>query len=439
MQPDGPSNGPPRQALSGADIRTLGMLVGGLKQNRIIRLMGANKMKVALRFMDELDLDFIVIHQRFCPNNRLGKVICEKCMISCPTTAIEFDVENGFSIDQQKCLQCGICGPACPIGVFEPKRPSDTMLLTRIGSILEGSEDKVLSIRCDGMGGSHQMMDQPKGMDGSLVLPCLGRVSETMVLWTHLLGASSIIYSECDGSCPYISGYGVFERTRLCASHLVAAIGGGSYVGLDTSHFDLIDAEATDRGTPPTALDRRSFFGEIGRTVSRTLEKESQQSTEDVPIWIQRIPPNKRYIRYLAKRNGFNPHPIDGIDGLPFADIAIDKGACDFCGVCTVLCPTGALLSIEVDDIGGLCFSFWKCTGCGLCQVACQEDAISIGATADLGDLPRDGKVLVRFTKEECRSCGMSYVENREHSYCPQCDKRAAIEQGLVESVNDRG
>jgi ferredoxin len=438
VKKEGPPERNPRRNIEAEDFRTIGMLVGGIKQNKVIRLMDAPKVENIMRFVQELDLEALKVHQTYCTNNRLGKVICTLCIDACPTGAIEYEEGVGLVVDPSECLSCGVCGPACPNGVFHPKNPSDAMVLRRMEKLIAMSESGVLSVRCDGIGGRYEPMSVPKKEQGSLVVPCLGRVPETAWLRAEQLGISHISFSDCDVACPYQKGHEVFKRTQMMTEHFLSNMKGDTHSDAQVSGpRPNVKAQGQD-GVAKDGINRRAFFSEIGKVAARTIEPAKKEPVENVPTWHQRVPPGRKMLRARAQGLRGEAIPISGDDDLPFAEVGIDGARCDFCGVCTVLCPTGALTSIEIDEVGGVCFSFWKCTGCRVCEVVCPEDAVGLESDTDMDNLRSDAKVLVRVTMEECDSCGVTFVARQGRGLCPNCDKRALIGVGLVDALNER-
>jgi ferredoxin len=428
----------PRRKLEAEDFRTLGILVGGIRKNKVLRLMDAPKVENIMKLVQELDLDSLTVHQRYCTNNRLGRSICTRCIDGCPTDAISFEADVGLRVDQGACIRCGVCGPACPNAVFDPKTPSDAMIFETIERLLSGSEQSVLSVRCDGVGGRYEPKSTDKKAGGTLVVPCLGRMPEMAWLRAGQLGASQITFSECDKECPYTTGHGVFVRTRKVADHVLDALGKDVTVTSEADKAPKKTKAKIDDGNTKEGIDRRAFFSKIGRVATRTAEPPTKKPKEEVPTWHQRVPSGRRMLKEMAETSMVDAHPLMAQEDMPFADVDIDSVRCDFCGVCSVLCPTGALTSIELDDIGGVCFSFWKCTNCSLCRAVCPEDAIQIKRDTDLANLGDVARVLVKVNMEECGSCGVTYVGGQGKGICPNCDKRASIEAGLVDGFYDR-
>lgn len=67
------------------------------------------------------------------------------------------------------------------------------------------------------------------------------------------------------------------------------------------------------------------------------------------------------------------------------ATIRRDFELCVQCGVCTGICPTGAL-SMQRPDMAVL-FEPDRCTGCGLCVAVCPVRAMTVANDAAMGTL----------------------------------------------------
>jgi ferredoxin len=331
-----------------------------------------------------------------------------------------------------------VCGPACPNGVFDPKAPSDAVILNKIEQLIARSESSVLTVRCDGIGGRYELTNTQKKDVDALVVPCLGRIPETAWLRADQLGATHISFSECEETCPYRTGHEVFERTRNVAEHILDTLKKDAPMTSGVEGPQVMVMTRNQGGKVKEGMNRRAFISEIGKVAARTMDPPAKKPTEKVPTWHQRVPPGRQMLREWAEASIGEAHPITAEDDMPFTDVDIDSTTCDFCGVCTVLCPTGALTSIELDDVGGVYFSFWKCTGCRLCEVVCPEEAIALEAKADLGNLGKAAKILVRMTLDECDSCGVTYVGRHGKRLCPNCDKRTSIGIGLVDDLYNR-
>jgi ferredoxin len=411
------------------------MLVGGLKQSKVYKFIKGPSIEGVVSTLTVLDLDFLTVNQKLCPNVRLGRTVCDDCIRLCPTGAIEISSDEGISIDTQACLKCGICGPVCPNGVFEPRAPSDEVYLRQISLMMEKKASKTLTVRCDGINGTHSRKDLSKPRNGELVLPCLGRMSATMMLWGQWLSGGPIVYADCDEMCPHRVGLKAFDGTSIIANHLAETINASD--ALLTSHKDEGHPEGPDNDGErrKKAHSRRDFFGGLREAAASTMEPSKEKTETKEPHWHHKVPVKRQMLVEFARTGGCSSHLVSIEEGLPFIDVSVDPDRCDLCGTCSALCPTGALSSVDLDKLGALVFTFWKCTGCGLCQTACPERAVELTDTYDLALLAGDAEILVNRPWERCSTCGTAYIPRPEEDYCPQCDKRAILERRLAESL----
>jgi ferredoxin len=75
--------------------------------------------------------------------------------------------------------------------------------------------------------------------------------------------------------------------------------------------------------------------------------------------------------------NGIRFLKEQGITIMPVAQkIARDEESCTHCGICTALCPTGALtLNLQTRQIQ---FDIDKCSACGMCTRICPVAAMQL-------------------------------------------------------------
>ncbi len=92
---------------------------------------------------------------------------------------------------------------------------------------------------------------------------------------------------------------------------------------------------------------------------------------------------------------------------------------CRFCGVCSRLCPNGALKQIEEDDEVTLHLDNLLCSGCNLCNEVCFYKAIVLKEIPFIG---QSASILARGFKFNCIGCGNIHVATRE-IYCPACQE----------------
>ncbi len=412
-------------------IRLFGRIVANLERSRIYKVVKGPKLSNVLDMVEDIDLGYLGVNQKLCHNNRYTRKICNTCEIFCPVGAIEFNREKGIIIDEKKCIQCGVCGPVCPNGVFEVKIMSDEKMFSDIYNILNNSKTKNLRFDCTKCNGKYGKIKKRRNKKETLLIPCLGSISELFILWAHVLGVNKISYGRCDDQCQCTKGIKVFKRTRILIEHIMRSMiivptsgnSGESLVG-------EFSGQVEDEGT------RRNFLADLGKKTAKIFDIGNEENSEEKEFWHQQVPKKRLALlkfahtleckRYKTKRRS-----------LPFAEVMIDEDNCDLCEVCTALCPTGALSSLELDDLSIIYFNFGKCTGCGLCRRACPNKALAYREKVDLGMLKNKASILVKIRTESCSECGLKYVVRESINSCPQCEKRRSIQKGLNDSFNN--
>jgi ferredoxin len=101
--------------------------------------------------------------------------------------------------------------------------------------------------------------------------------------------------------------------------------------------------------------------------------------------------------------------------------IKIAEG-CELNGLCTAICPTGALRRHECDGTLALQFDATECIACGECQRVCPSKALSLWPGGD-GTVPRAPVTLIERRTVICVSCGDSFVRVGDEQCCPSCKK----------------
>ena len=65
--------------------------------------------------------------------------IAHRCKEACKSNAIYLDSHQKAHIDQDKCIECGLCAKACPYhAIIQTKRPCESACLTKSGAVSVG-------------------------------------------------------------------------------------------------------------------------------------------------------------------------------------------------------------------------------------------------------------------------------------------------------------
>lgn len=150
---------------------------------------------------------------------------------------------------------------------------------------------------------------------------------------------------------------------------------------------------------PPVALSRRALFRRAANPVPPALSP-----ADAAPA------PRKRWRKEAQAIETPVQHPV----------VSVDISRCDVSGLCSQLCPSGAL---QTDAAGALKFDSSNCLGCGNCVELCPNQAITLktNGTSFSG-------ILRQVERCECSECGHEYEHinagpmiNDDWSQLPLC------------------
>ena len=103
-------------------------------------------------------------------------------------------------------------------------------------------------------------------------------------------------------------------------------------------------------------------------------------------------------------------------------DIPSFTTSCSACGICTRLCPSGALHRLadeEQKDTWYLALIPWRCTGCGLCKDICPDEGMTAPKPYACAD--PTSPVLHRVHAASCVRCGGPSGMISSEGLCPRC------------------
>lgn len=376
-----------------------------------------------------------------CVNGRLPTAGCRTCVSACPTGALS----PGAGVPQvrsEHCVGCGLCIPVCPTDAIEP------------GGVMPGWPE--LADAASGIPGITlicrfaAVQEAPGDSDGGadvteprIALPCLGALAPDVLAALALLGTRdfTLVHAPCDG-CPWEAGARGIRPTIQSAAQLASSLG-------SEIRFREVQVPARTRPEPPTFPSaRRRVVGLLGRAAAgaflarfaalASLGETTAPATQgertapaqgtggngeahEPPRWQPRLPVRRHLLLQALDRSQsappFVPRAAVTSPLLPFARVQVDPDACDLCGTCAGLCPTGALNEAPGPS---LMFVPAACTACGLCVSACHRQAVAIHRGGPIEALlDREPREQVRQTLVYCEECGHRYPD-REPG-CPRC------------------
>ncbi|HET8577193.1 MAG TPA: 4Fe-4S dicluster domain-containing protein [Methylomirabilota bacterium] len=369
----------------------------------------------------------VAVEQALCSRFRTPKSACSACAELCPTGAIRI-ADRGAEI-VGTCHGCGVCFAACPNGAFRITKKDDQTIL---GEIRERctpppSEFRIRCARGEGA--------------ADLVVPCLGRLTEVMVLEPLRLRAQAVEILEpaCD-ACPSkraVAGLrGLLRRARFL-SELV----GRESDAIRRRRVPLRSGIAKQE-RPVTRRDflRAMQSQAVGLAASTSLPAFPVSAAPEGPsfrdLLEQRRDNPKRSLlieclKGFAAREGeapqvaSRPSPAIRAVEVPAGDALMAAlevtPRCTACNVCATLCPTGAIIADWTDSEFVLRFRPWACTNCEVCVLVCGPKAIHARRTARLDSLLGTQEVrLFQAPKATCRLCRDAFPASGSE-ICPLC------------------
>jgi ferredoxin/coenzyme F420-reducing hydrogenase delta subunit len=259
----------------------------------------------------------------------------------------------------------------------------------------------------------------------ALLLPCLGSITENLILGVALAGFDEVVLTKGTCSqCHFQPGEQLLTKILTTSRVLSESMGLGQFA-------ISLKEEEKKRGA---TLSRREIFCSISNrfknkaaSFSPPRETALRATLAGAPARKQRQRPTRRreLLRRLLKQRGVEKaavvkyHPE-----FPWGKICIDENNCSACGTCVALCPTGAISQQLIHESYVLYYKSALCTNCALCQEACPQHAIAFEAEFALTDLLEDrAKVVARIQLAACVLCG-DIILAGDSPLCPTCQKR---------------
>lgn len=291
-----------------------------------------------------------------CSRHRYKNNTCSKCLDICPSQhAIQLESIPKWNADH--CLECMHCTVVCPTQVFQDKRYKE--ILNSINN------RKAVRFSCEKRGSKvHDVR-----------LPCLFQLE-----LLHLLLAGEVtnhihvcLDKDTCKDCPlYRDDLEGDVHAVVNAAREIFMITGSSQ--------NLHVVERLDNGTVgEQTISRRDFLSKV---ISKTSEEARSllPSFPDERTLRDGIPvPEKRNLLYhlLLKRSGnvskemYIPYNLLNAVKIKVSD------ACNYCGKCSAICPTGSLRLNEQNGSEMLSQQLMDCLDCGLCKEVCEEQALT--------------------------------------------------------------
>jgi ferredoxin len=337
----------------------------------------------------------------------------------CPENAITLD--PGPTIND-RCSSCGLCQTACPTEVFQREIHTDEYLLSQIRPLLSKDTPAISKQRL-----FMHCQQAEKQNQASFSIPCLGSITENLVLGAALLGAQEVVLTKGTCSqCRLRQGEQLFTNSIAAFDVLSETIG--------LQQFTLSLQEKQKKQAEQATLSRRALFLRISGTQEN--KAEAVLSPKDKPIEVAssssatttnrtRPSPKRAFLRTLVENTTpRSPTIVKYEQACPWANVTIDEDNCVTCGICVSLCPTGAISGKTKNEHLSHYFSASLCTNCRLCEEACPEQVISFEQDFPMTDILKDEvRIVTRISLNACLICA-EMIPASEGEICTTCQKR---------------
>ena len=352
-----------------------------------------------------------VIENR-CLRERDKSVPCDICATGCPTEAIT--LHGTVAVDVERCIRCGSCLHACPVGAFEG--------VDGIYSVLRCATQIVDKERLEIACAHHPEPERgPRGVDGVICTQgCLSSLSASAYISLLALGIDRVdVRLDACENCPIGElKPRIIERIERAQS-LLDQQGMGERLG--TAEVGKARRPVYSAKNPP--VSRRGLLG-MGR---KSLKAEDILPRGAPQIEGEGSAPRDRR-RLINALSYLRDIDMDAHlpDGTGFTGLAASE-SCTACGLCARLCPTGALAfdQNEGEQTFAVRFSAAACTDCDLCTRFCEPKAlIKNGPPTYAEILDPEPITLIQGTYKHCKKCHTAFHGLDE--YCPTCAFRKA-------------
>ncbi|RJX30512.1 MAG: hypothetical protein C4525_12320 [Desulfarculus sp.] len=359
-----------------------------------------------------------------CSRFRTTKSDCALCEEVCPKQAVR--LSNEGPVISEQCVGCGACYAICPTAAFDLPARADLAIIEEMRDSDDPRPEQPYAISC-----------RRADTTAELVLPCLGRLTEALLVEPMGLGASAVeirrpACEKCSLTKAVTSLDLVLQRAR--GLYEMVGLAGGQL------RERRVALRAAKQSAPPD-VSRRGFVGALGKgalglasLAIPTPEAKQAQPPADFRKILAERPENRKRSALLESLKGFSPARTMAVpaQNALLADIVVSR-KCSACGTCVLLCPTMAISLIEREESFCLTFRPAQCVNCRVCRQVCNQEALDFKAEATLNSLLGDReKTLLQAPQKTCPVCRGRYLGGDDMEFCPLCLDRVRKQQSML-------
>lgn len=298
---------------------------------------------------------------------------CSRCLDVCPANCI--DIHNqSVRIDDEACLQCGLCVAACPTETFNTRRHTSRMLYDQVARAASAYEQ--CYITC-----TRALARKPEGNE--ICLPCVGMLSAD--IWFSILTDFDNVsvylpLGVCD-RCRTTTGEEAYTQAIATAEEWTGATVGLEVDGNNLNHNftrayirsqfisnAMNGAERLVSASTPVLAGAKAIADRIN-SHARSLDKLQTQLDDVMGL---RTTDMRQSMLTQDRRlvMGALQHDPELAPYVKLEAPIWDSSKCTVCGDCKNTCTTHA---IDIDERGKLTIKMPFCVNCGACEIVCPE------------------------------------------------------------------
>ena len=298
---------------------------------------------------------------------------CSRCMDVCPANCI--DIHNqSVRIDDETCLQCGLCVAACPTETFNTRRHTSRMLYDQVARAASAYEQ--CYITC-----TRALARKPEGNE--ICPPRVGMLSAD--IWFSILTDFDNVsvylpLGVCD-RCRTTTGEEAYTQAIATAEEWTGATVGLEVDGNNLNHNftrayirsqfisnAMNGAERLVSASTPVLAGAKAIADRINNH-ARSLDKLQTQLDDVMGL---RTTDMRQSMLTQDRRlvMGALQHDPDLAPYVKLEAPIWDSSKCTVCGDCKNTCTTHA---IDIDERGKLTIKMPFCVNCGACEIVCPE------------------------------------------------------------------
>lgn len=312
---------------------------------------------------------------------------CSRCLDVCPVDCI--DIHNqSVRIDDEACLQCGLCVAACPTEAFNTRRHTSRVLYDQVARAASAYEQ--CYITC-----TRALARKPEGNE--ICLPCVGMLSAD--IWFSILTDFDNVsvylpLGVCD-RCRTTTGEEAYTQAIATAEEWTGATVGLEVDGNNLNHNftrayirsqfisnAMNGAERLVSASTPILAGAKAIADRINDH-ARSLDKLQTQLDDVMGL---RTTDMRQSMLTQDRRlvMGALQHDPELAPYVKLAAPIWDSSKCTVCGDCKNTCTTHA---INIDERGKLTIKMPFCVNCEACVIVCPEPGALTMVPMDTSEL----------------------------------------------------